>query len=243
MTTITAPSEFTLVRPPSDRARGPARWIWSHAVRYWPILTMLVLGAIGNASLAAAVPVLVGSAFNEMLGAEPGLHQSDPPRPDPRRIADCARHSPVWPQLRRRVDGPASGTRHPRRDLRLVVGQEHDLPQPAARRRHHGARHQRRARDQPDVQPGRQPGGRRHALHGGSVLHRPQLPPGAPAHPLAFRPWLFSFAVALSQGDGAGHGRGAPDLWRDEYAPLRNPGRRGDHEGCSPGGTGDRDLS
>jgi len=34
---------------------------------------MLVLGAIGNAALAAAVPVLVGSAFNDMLQANPVL--------------------------------------------------------------------------------------------------------------------------------------------------------------------------
>jgi ATP-binding cassette subfamily B protein len=46
---------------------GPSRWIWSHAVRYWPILIMLVVGAIGNAALAAVVPVLVGRAFNDML--------------------------------------------------------------------------------------------------------------------------------------------------------------------------------
>jgi ATP-binding cassette subfamily B protein len=67
MTAITAPAEFTLTREPSERTRGPARWIWSHAVRYWPILVMLVVGAIGNAALAAAVPVLVGNAFNDML--------------------------------------------------------------------------------------------------------------------------------------------------------------------------------
>ena len=72
-TTLAAPSEFTLVRPRSDRMRGPVRWIWSHAARYWPILVVLVLGAIGNAALAAAVPVLVGNAFNDMLKPNPVL--------------------------------------------------------------------------------------------------------------------------------------------------------------------------
>ncbi|HUH98760.1 MAG TPA: ABC transporter ATP-binding protein [Anaerolineales bacterium] len=67
MTTISAPAEFTLIRKPSVRTQGPARWIWSHAVRYWYILVMLVVGAIGNAALASAVPVLVGNAFNDML--------------------------------------------------------------------------------------------------------------------------------------------------------------------------------
>lgn len=73
MTTLAASSEFTIVRKPSEKTRGPARWIWSHAIRYWPILLMLVVGAIGNAALAAAVPVLVGNAFNDMLQKNPDL--------------------------------------------------------------------------------------------------------------------------------------------------------------------------
>ena len=67
MTALFAPAEFTLTRKPSERTKGPARWIWSHAIRYWYILLMLVIGAIGNAALASAVPVLVGNAFNDML--------------------------------------------------------------------------------------------------------------------------------------------------------------------------------
>ncbi len=67
MTTLTAPAEFTLTRKSTERTQGPARWIWSHAMRYWPILLILVIGAIGNAALASAVPVLVGNAFNDML--------------------------------------------------------------------------------------------------------------------------------------------------------------------------------
>jgi ATP-binding cassette, subfamily B, bacterial len=73
MTSITASAEFTLPRTTYERTKGPARWIWSHAIRYWPILVMLVLGAIGNAALAAAVPVLVGNAFNDMLKPNPDL--------------------------------------------------------------------------------------------------------------------------------------------------------------------------
>lgn len=73
MTTLTAPAEFTLTRRASDRTHGPVRWIWSHSVRYWPILVMLVIGAIGNAALAAVVPVLVGNAFNDMLQPAPDL--------------------------------------------------------------------------------------------------------------------------------------------------------------------------
>ena len=73
MATITAPAEFTLQRKTTERTKGPARWIWSHAAHYWPILIMLVGGAIGNAALAAAIPVLVGNAFNDMLKPHPDL--------------------------------------------------------------------------------------------------------------------------------------------------------------------------
>ena len=73
MATLSPAAEFTLLRRPSDRARGPARWIVAHALRYWYILVMLVIGAFGNAALAAVVPVLVGNAFNDMLGPRPDV--------------------------------------------------------------------------------------------------------------------------------------------------------------------------
>jgi len=73
MATLTAPAEFTLQRRPSLRDRGPALWIWSHARRYWPILVIMVIGAVGNAGLASYVPVLIGNAFNDMLKAHPDV--------------------------------------------------------------------------------------------------------------------------------------------------------------------------
>ena len=42
-----------------DRSH-PVRWIWSHARRHWWIIIMMVIGAAGNAGLAAVVPVLTG---------------------------------------------------------------------------------------------------------------------------------------------------------------------------------------
>lgn len=47
------------------------RWIWSHATRHWWIIIMILVGAIGNAALAAVVPMLTGQAFNEMLARPP----------------------------------------------------------------------------------------------------------------------------------------------------------------------------
>jgi ATP-binding cassette subfamily B protein len=73
MASVSSAAEFTLPRRHTSDKRNPVRWIWSHAVRYWPILVMLVIGATGNAALAAYVPVLTGDAFNAMLKATPDL--------------------------------------------------------------------------------------------------------------------------------------------------------------------------
>jgi ATP-binding cassette subfamily B protein len=71
MTSISAPVEFSLYRTHASDRASPARWIWSHARRHGWIILMMVLGAIGNAALAAVVPVLTGNAFNAMLKPTP----------------------------------------------------------------------------------------------------------------------------------------------------------------------------
>ena len=64
---ITSPAEFTLSqRKPTDRG-GPARWVFSHFVRHWYLGLVMLVGAIGNAALAAVVPVYIGAAFNLIL--------------------------------------------------------------------------------------------------------------------------------------------------------------------------------
>src|SRR5258705_7310830 len=69
--TTTSPAEFSMHRPHNSDRTGAVRWVWSHARRHGWIITMLVLGAIGNAALAAVVPVLTGDAFNAMLKPTP----------------------------------------------------------------------------------------------------------------------------------------------------------------------------
>jgi ATP-binding cassette subfamily B protein len=71
MTTITAPSEFSRLRQQAYDRSSPVRWIWSHASRHGWIIVMMVAGAIGNAGLAAVVPVLTGNAFTAMLKPQP----------------------------------------------------------------------------------------------------------------------------------------------------------------------------
>ena len=57
-------------RTRSDR-RSPVRWIVSHAMRHWLLGVMMIVGAVGNAALAALIPILVGRAFNALLETPP----------------------------------------------------------------------------------------------------------------------------------------------------------------------------
>ncbi|HEX5943189.1 MAG TPA: ABC transporter ATP-binding protein, partial [Anaerolineales bacterium] len=68
---VTTPAEFSLQRKYLADRTNPVRWVWSHARRHWWIMTIMVIGAVGNAGLAAVVPVLTGDAFNAMLEPVP----------------------------------------------------------------------------------------------------------------------------------------------------------------------------
>lgn len=64
-------SEFTApVRWHGDR-RGPARWILSYIGHQWHLAFIMLFGAFANAALAAAVPILIGQAFNIVLRTPP----------------------------------------------------------------------------------------------------------------------------------------------------------------------------
>jgi ATP-binding cassette subfamily B protein len=75
MTTTTIspdlPAEFTLPDRFKTNRKGPIRWLLSHFRRYWPLGILILLGAFGNASLAAVVPVFIGRAFNAILETPP----------------------------------------------------------------------------------------------------------------------------------------------------------------------------
>jgi ATP-binding cassette, subfamily B, bacterial len=71
MPTFSSPAEFTLSRQHTTDQRNPVRWIISHTRRYWWLVLIMLIGAIGNAALAAYVPVLTGDAFNAMLHVPP----------------------------------------------------------------------------------------------------------------------------------------------------------------------------
>jgi len=71
MNSISHPAEFTLQRTHTVNRSNAARWIVSHAARYWPIIIMVIIGAFGNAALAAVMPLMVGDAFDQMLKPNP----------------------------------------------------------------------------------------------------------------------------------------------------------------------------
>ena len=64
MSTTTESAEFKLPQQyPTDR-RSPVRWVFSHALRQWPIFLAAIIGALGNAGLLSVIQVQVGKAFN-----------------------------------------------------------------------------------------------------------------------------------------------------------------------------------
>ena len=71
MSSISLPAEFTLHRKYAYNHTSALKWIVSHARPYGWIMVMLVAGAVGNAALAAYVPVLTGDAFNAMIKLPP----------------------------------------------------------------------------------------------------------------------------------------------------------------------------
>jgi ATP-binding cassette, subfamily B, bacterial len=71
MTTPTSPAEFTLLRKYTSNRRSSLRWVVSHAMRHWWLILVMFIGAVGNAALAAYVPMLTGDAFNAMLKIPP----------------------------------------------------------------------------------------------------------------------------------------------------------------------------
>lgn len=73
MSTSALTTEFSIpVRFPTNRS-GPVRYILSYALHYWYLAAIMLVGAAGNAALAALVPIYIGQAFNAILAASPQI--------------------------------------------------------------------------------------------------------------------------------------------------------------------------
>jgi len=64
MTTITISSEFTPHKTFKTNRQNGSRWILSHSLHHWLLLVLTLIGAFGNAALAAVVPLLIGDAID-----------------------------------------------------------------------------------------------------------------------------------------------------------------------------------
>jgi ATP-binding cassette subfamily B protein len=60
-------AEFALPRTQRTNRTSPVRWIASHVAHHWFLVVVALAGAVGNAALAALVPLFVGQAFNAIL--------------------------------------------------------------------------------------------------------------------------------------------------------------------------------
>lgn len=62
-------SEFVVSPAYKTDLRSPLRWIFSHLIHNWVYIISMLVGAFGNAALAAVVPILIGVAFDAALAS------------------------------------------------------------------------------------------------------------------------------------------------------------------------------
>lgn len=60
------PEEFQVPEGIISRRNNPVAWLAAHFIKYWYLGLTTLIGAIGNASLAAVVPIIVGRALNAL---------------------------------------------------------------------------------------------------------------------------------------------------------------------------------
>ncbi len=68
-----AKSEFAVALDWTSDYRGPVHWIWAHLRRHPAIIVMQFIGALGNAALAAALPIFIGLAFDAIVNETPNV--------------------------------------------------------------------------------------------------------------------------------------------------------------------------
>jgi len=68
------PEEYQVPQRVIARRDNPISWLFAHFIQFWYLGLSMLGGAIGNASLAAVVPIMIGQALNALL--------EDPPRTD-----------------------------------------------------------------------------------------------------------------------------------------------------------------
>jgi len=67
-------SEFSIPNKHKTNKSNATLWLLSHFMRYWPLGVMLMLGAFGNAYLAAVVPKAIGQAYEAITAEAQGVY-------------------------------------------------------------------------------------------------------------------------------------------------------------------------
>ena len=67
-------SEFTVEQNWQANHEGPGKWVFSHAYRHPLVILGIFIGAIGNAGLAALVPMMIGRAYRAIQAAPPDIN-------------------------------------------------------------------------------------------------------------------------------------------------------------------------
>lgn len=62
------PGEFVVADAFTYDRRSPLRWVFSHLLRYWPLLLLFFVASISTNVLFSLVPTLTGDAFDLVLG-------------------------------------------------------------------------------------------------------------------------------------------------------------------------------
>ena len=62
--TMQSPAEFTIAQEFPTNRKNPLGWIFSHAFHYWWVIVIALIGSLGNAVLAAVLPMILGDVYN-----------------------------------------------------------------------------------------------------------------------------------------------------------------------------------
>ena len=68
---ISLPEEYQIPERIIRQRNKPVRWLIAHFSQYWYLGLSTIIGAFGNAALAAVVPIMVGRALNDLMGSPP----------------------------------------------------------------------------------------------------------------------------------------------------------------------------
>ena len=217
---VTTPAEFSLQRKYLADRTNPVRWVWSHARRHWWIMTMMVIGAVGNAGLAAVVPVLTGDAFNAMLE----------PVPDTSVLIPLALIIGVSQIIRGALQlGRNFGAELLAQKLERSVRDELYLSLLGKSMTFHnlqpvGDTMARATNDVREINYMFSPGINlvvgSLVFPAGAYLCRRALPPGTDRYTGRFCPPVLCLSGAVPQDPGADHRRGPRHVWGDEYTPV-----------------------